>query len=71
MANGELLKALCPSPEEWKDMEQTEFQEHAGKCLGYLLKRDQYRLMVSSAASFIGGIVGGIGTVLTYIGLKG
>jgi prolipoprotein diacylglyceryltransferase len=70
MANGDLLKALCPSPEEWKLMEQKEFQEHAGKCLGYLLHRDQQRKMIDSGASFIGGIIGGAIALLGYLGLK-
>lgn len=77
MANGELLKALCPSPDEWRDMETKDFQERVGKCLGYLLERDQVRTevkpntKVNAGAAFVGGIIGGASTVLGYLGLKG
>ena len=70
MSNGGLLNALCPSPEEWAAMETKEFQERVGKCLGYLLYRDQQRLVVSSISSFIGGLVGGAVTMLAYLGFK-
>jgi hypothetical protein len=68
MANDKLLDAICPSPEEWKAMEREEFQERVGKCLGYLLERDQTRITVSSVFAVIGGLIGG---ALASLGLKG
>ena len=69
--NGDLLKALCPSPAEWKAMPTDEFQERVGKCLGYLLNRDQQRIVASSFSSFVGGIIGGAAAFLSFLGLKG
>jgi len=71
VANGDLLNALCPTPEKWKDMKREDFQETVGHCIYYLLQRDQKRIVVNSIASFVGGIIGGITTMGGWLGFKG
>lgn len=71
MANGDLLDALCPAADKWRDMDREDFQETVGHCINYLLRRDQKRMVASSLASFVGGIVGSVGTIATWLGIKG
>jgi hypothetical protein len=70
MSKNDLLSALCPSPNEWKDMDSKEFQECVGKILGYLLERDQKGMVINTISAFVGGLIGGTVTVLTYLGLR-
>lgn len=65
MRKDDLVDVLCP--EDWSELPPKEFQRKVGSCLHYLLDRDQKNTKVRNASSFLGGIVGGI---LTVIGTK-
>ena len=71
MSNDELIKNLCPTPEEWRVMGVPEFHERVGRILGYLLERDQAKGVMHSTSSFLGGVLGGFLAFLTSIGVRG
>ena len=71
MSRDELIKNLCPTPDQWRAMEVQEFHERVGLILGYLLERDQAKGVMHSTSSFLGGILGGFLAFLTSIGVRG
>jgi len=71
MSRDELIKNLCPTPEEWRVMGVQEFHERVGRILGYLLERDQAKGVMRSTSSFLGGVLGGFLAFLTSIGVRG